>query len=113
MSWGTPKRNIQITGNSFSIQNRVPSGASDGIILKNGATSSATIDRNTITFDSSGPGSSAFWGIGGEDVSNTTVSNNVVGLASTAVDNGFALSSVVMFNNRTPAGALIPSLNNQ
>ena len=112
-NWVMPKQNVQITGNNFSIQNRRANGASYGIVVGYGATTNVTIDRNTITFDTSGRGISSFWGIGCSYLTNATVSNNIVGLAYYPVDNGATGSNVTMFNNRTPDGTLIPTLNNQ
>src|SRR5439155_6912724 len=44
-SW--TKKNIQIRGNSLSIQNQVPGGQSYGIVAYDGATTDATISDNT------------------------------------------------------------------
>ena len=106
------KQNITISGNTFLIQNRVPHGASYGIEAGYGPTTNLTIDHNTVTFDTSGPGILSFWGIAGGYVTSGTISNNIVGLAP-QLNNGFAASTVTMFNNRTPAGTLIPALNNR
>src|SRR3984893_8158165 len=106
------KQNITISGNNFLIQNRISNGASYGIAVGYGPTTNLTIDSNTVTFDTSGPGILSFWGITGGYVTSGTVSNNIVGRAP-QLNNGFGVSTVVMFNNRYPDGTLIPELNNR
>jgi hypothetical protein len=109
------KKNIQITGNNLNIQNRVEGGPSVGISVAYSPATNITISQNTITFDLSGAGELQFWGIGVwyPLVNTATVSNNTIGLAYYPVTNRVWGSFLTMFNNRTPAGVLIPELNNQ
>jgi hypothetical protein len=108
-----PKQNIQITGNNFYIQNRIPDGGSYGIVTAYGVTTNLTIDGNTITFDPSGNGMLQFWGIATPLLNNATISNNVIGLASCQLINTATGTGLIMFNNTTPDGTPIPGLNNQ
>jgi len=110
---GLPRQNIQISGNNFSIQNRVVGGASYGIALSTAATNNLTINSNTISFDASGAGLPSFWGLQVSLLNTATISNNIVGIANWPVSNNATGIGLTMFNNRTPAGALIPELNNQ
>jgi hypothetical protein len=110
-----PKQNIEISGNNFSIQNRVPGGGSYGIVAAYGATTNLTINNNTITFDNSGGGMSQFWGITTPLLTTATISDNTIGVGppGTQTINDASGSGLTMFNNRTPDGTLIPTLNNQ
>jgi hypothetical protein len=109
------RQNINISGNNFNIQNRNAIGASCGIVTSFGTTTNLTIDHNTITFDSSGSGMWQFWGIMAQSSNTATISNNTVGLAPVGFDLGSNATGtgLTLFNNRTPAGALVPNLNNQ
>jgi hypothetical protein len=112
-----PKQNILISGNSFNIQNRVPGGGTYGIVVNNQVATNVTIDRNTITFDTSGsglPSNSFFQGIGVSLLNTATISNNTIANNVPFVFyNTASGSGLTMFNNRTPIGALIRGLNNQ
>lgn len=108
-----PRQNIEITGNNFLIQNRVPGGASYGILVGWGTTNNLMISSNTISFDTSGGGMPGFWGVAASLLTNATVSDNTIGLPDCRLDNVATGSAVTMFNNRTPEGTLIPDLNNQ
>jgi hypothetical protein len=110
-----PKQDINIVGNYFQIQNRNPIGANCGIVNGFGTTSNLTIHNNTIVFDQTGSGYAQYWGIMLQFMDNATVYNNTVGTISGygVLGNGASGPGVIMFNNRTPAGALIPELNNQ
>jgi hypothetical protein len=109
-----PKQNILISGNNISLQNRVPGGGVYGIVLDNQVATNVTIDRNTITFDGSGGGGnqSFFQGTYLYLLNTATISNNVIDTSSNFVyTNNASGTGLTMFNNRTPNGALIPSLN--
>lgn len=109
-----PSQNIKITGNNFSIQNRVPGGGSYGIVVAYGVTiTNLTIDTNTITFDTSGRGMQQFYGVEASFLTTATISNNIIGVGPHGTFNDVSGLGLTMFNNRTPAGALIPTLNNQ
>jgi hypothetical protein len=101
-----PKQNIQISGNHFSIQNRVPYGGSYGITISNGATTNLTIDDNTITFDDTGGGFLQFWGVAASPLSTATISNNIVGPSINTVLG----TDVTLLNNRHPDGTHVPGL---
>jgi hypothetical protein len=109
-----PKQNITISGNNFNIQNRNPDGANCGIVNSFGTITNLTIDHNTISFDTSGTGVMQFWGIMAQLSNYSTISNNTVGVV-TVGDSGSGATGtgLIMFNNRTPTGALVPNLNNQ
>lgn len=111
-SWGMPKQNIEIAGNTFLIQNRVVGGASYGIYLGSGATTNVTISNNTIQFDKAGGGLLSYWGIAASSLTGASVSGNVVDIASYPVYDAATGSGVTLINNRTPAGALVPGLGN-
>ena len=108
-----PKQNIVIRGNYLSIQNRVPGGGSYGIATTALPTTNLTIDSNTIVFDGSGGGLTQFFGIAVYQLTGATISNNTIGVFNPGVTNNALGSGLIMFNNRTPAGTLIPTLNNQ
>jgi hypothetical protein len=101
-----PKQNIQISGNNFSIQNRIIGGGSYGIVAGNGQTANLTINSNTITFDDSGGGFSQFWGIAASLLSHATISNNIVGPSINQVSG----TDITLFNNRHPNGTHVPGL---
>ncbi len=107
-----PKQNITISGNNFSIQNRVPGGGSFGIATRYAAITNLTINNNTITFDMSGHGMLQFYGVLASFLNTATISNNTIGLAPCGVYNAASGSALTMFNNRHPDGTLIPQLNN-
>jgi parallel beta helix pectate lyase-like protein len=109
---GLPKQNIEITGNTFSIQNRVVGGASYGIFVNYGATTNLTVSNNTITFDNSGGGLLQFWGIAAYSLTNATVSNNTIGTANCSVGNAATGTGVTLSNNRHPDGTHVPGLGN-
>ena len=101
-----PKQNITISGNNFSIQNRVVGGGSYGIAISNGATTNLTIGDNTITFDDTGGGFRQFWGIAASPLTNATISNNIVGPSINMVSG----TDVTLLNNRHPDGTPVPGL---
>ena len=114
--YGLPKQNIEISGNNFSIQNRVPGGASCAIVVDNGTTTNFTMKNNTISFDTSGGGSIQFWGVTAYFLSTATISDNTIEEVPSGVYgvyNNASGSGLTMFNNRNPDGTLIPALNNQ
>ena len=100
------QKNIVISGNNFSIQNRIPGGGSYGIFAGYGATTNLTINNNTITFDNSGGGLSQFWGITASQVTNATISNNIVGPSINQVSG----TDITLLNNRHPDGTSVPGL---
>jgi hypothetical protein len=110
----SPKQNIKITGNNFSIQNRI-AGASAGILTGYVTTTNLTINNNTINFDTSGGGWIQFWGVAASLLNTATISNNTIGVVNTGygVTNGATGFGLTMFNNRHPDGTLISTLNNQ
>jgi hypothetical protein len=110
-----PKQNILIRGNNINIQNRVPGGGSYGIVLDQQVTTNLTIDHNTITFDGSGVGGnqSFFFGMYLYLLNTATISNNTIGVTNFQYYNSASGSGLTMFNNRTPDGTLIPTLNNR
>ena len=103
-SW--TKKNIQIRGNSLSIQNQVPGGQSYGIVAYDGATTDATISDNTIAFDTSGGGLLSFCGITMSSLNNATISNNTVEPSFNRVSG----TGVTLLNNRHPDGTHVPGL---
>jgi hypothetical protein len=108
-----PKQNIVVSGNNFSIQNRVPGGGSYGFVTSLGTVTNITVNNNTITFDPSGQGMQQFWGITGTLINGATISNNIIQIGSLWVINDVSGVGLTMSNNRTPEGTLIPALNNQ
>ena len=104
-----PKQNIEISGNNFSIQNRIVDGAGYGIFIGQGPTTNLTISNNTITFDTSGRGFLQFWGIAASLLNNATISNNTIGTATFSY-NAATGSGVTLLNNRHPDGTLVPGL---
>jgi hypothetical protein len=109
-NWTMPKQNIEISGNSISIQNRCVGGASYGIFVGYGPTTNLTVTNNVISFDSSGGGQLYFWGIAMQYLTNAAVSNNIVGFASCTVRNGATGDSLTLSNNHDPNGNPVPGL---
>jgi hypothetical protein len=105
-----PKRDITITGNNFSIQNRVIGAGSSGIVAGYGATTNLTVSNNAITFDTSGGGMLNFVGMRMSLLDNATISNNTIGTANCPVSNGATGTGVTLFNNRRPDGTPVPGL---
>lgn len=103
-----PKQNIQISGNNFSIQNRVVGGGSYGITVGGQPTTNLTISNNSITFDSSGGGLRQFWGIAASLLNNATISNNIVAPSINQVSG----TDITLFDNRHPDGTRVPGLGN-
>jgi len=114
MSTVTPKGKIEISGNSFSIQNRAPPGLlGAAIYVGQAAVTNITISNNTITFDTSGLGTLGFWGIHVAPVNSALVYSNVIGpIDPTAypVMNAVTGTGVILSNNRQPNGASVPGL---
>jgi len=114
MSTVEPKGKIEISGNTFSIQNRARSGLLPaGIYIGEAPVTKITVTNNTITFDTSGHGAMAFWGIGIAPVNSALVYNNVIGpIDPTAyvLYNHVTGSGVILSNNREPNGARVPGL---
>ena len=108
-----PKQNVLISGNNFLIQNRVPGGGSYGVVTSLAQITNLTVTNNTINFDTSGKGMLQFWGVTGVLINGATISNNVIQIGSLWVINDVSGTGLVMFNNRSTDGTLIPSLNNQ
>jgi len=108
-----PKQNVLVSGNNFLIQNRVPGGGSYGVVTSLAQITNLTVTNNTINFDTSGQGMLQFWGVTGILINGATISNNTIQIGSLWVINDVSGTGLVMFNNRTPEGALIPALNNQ
>jgi hypothetical protein len=110
-----PKQDINIIGNYFDIQNRNPYGANCGIVNGFGQTSNLTIAENTIVLEQTGGGYAQYWGIMLFYMNNAAVYNNTVGTITGygVLGNGATGSGIVMTNNRTQTGTLIPELNNQ
>jgi hypothetical protein len=106
-----PKRKIEISGNNFSIQNRVIGGSSYGIASLSGTTNDLTVCNNTITFDTTGGGSLEFWGIALQELHNALICNNVIGQAANSILANRAVGvRVILSNNRQPNGAPVPGL---
>ena len=110
VSWAQPKQNIEISGNTFGIQNRIVGGASYGIVVGYGATTNLTIDRNVITFDLSGGGLMQYWGIGASLLTNAAVTNNTVGFAYFVVSNSATGTGITLFSNHQADGTPAPGL---
>lgn len=102
------KRNIEISGNNFQIQNRYIGGGVYGIFVDQATATNLTITNNSITFDASGPGMLQFWGITANPVTNATISNNIVEPSI----NTLSGTGITLFGNRHPDGTLIPGLGN-
>ena len=111
-SSAVPKQNIDISGNTFLIQNRVSGGASYGIYLGYGTTTGVTIRNNSIQFDRSGGGLLSYWGISASQLATADVSGNIIDLSDYPVYDSATGSGVTMSNNRTPNGSLVPGLGN-
>jgi len=106
-----PKRKIEISGNNFSVQNRVIDGASYGIATLSAPTTDLTVSNNTITFDTSGNGSLVFWGMQLQDLNNALIYNNVIGNAPGSILTNRAIGTgVILSNNRQPDGTPVPGL---
>ena len=108
-----PKQNITISGNNFSIQNRVPGGGSFGIATRYAAITNLTINNNTINFDTSGKGMLQFYGILASSLNTATISNTTIGLTSVGIYNAASGSALKMFSNRWSNGTPVIGLNNQ
>ena len=108
-----PKQNITISGNNFSIQNRVPGGGSFGIVTAYAAVTNLTINNNIITFDKTGLGMLQFYGLLVQPLITATTSNNTIGATPYEDTNIASGTSLIMFNNRSSDGSLIPGINNQ
>jgi hypothetical protein len=121
------KSNIEITNNSFVVQNRmgvdVPNvplnpptilqirrdlagNGGYGIVLENGSTTNLTIANNTITSDTSGSGASPLWGIAASPVAGGIIANNAIEPSNNSVSG----TGVIFFNNRRPDGSPAPGL---
>ena len=101
-----PKQNIQISGNSFSIQNR-NNGANGGITVAEAPLTNLTITNNTILSDTSGQGMLQFWGVTASLLKGAIITDNVV---DPAFYNGATGTGVTLFNNRQPSGAPVQGL---
>ena len=110
-SW--TKNNVQIRGNNINVQNRCINAPSDAIDILGAPTTACTIDSNTITFDMNGSGFSGFHTILAQQVTDLTVSNNIVGApappGSTTVQ-FLNCTNVTTFGNRSPSGDPVPGL---
>jgi hypothetical protein len=104
-----PKQNILITGNNFSIQNRVD-GTTYGIAIDGATTSNLTIKDNTFTCDTSGDGLLQFSGIVVSSLNNAAITDNIVGVTPSGVSNYATGTGILLCNNRDSAGVLIPEL---
>jgi hypothetical protein len=110
-TYSIPKQNINISWNTFSVQNRKLGGASTGIAVGWGQSNNVTIDHNTVTFDMSGPGQLSFWGVGVSYVNNAVITNNVIGPLNWTINNGVAqVTNMTMYNNREPNGTPVLGL---
>jgi hypothetical protein len=105
-----PKQNIVVTGNDFLIQNRYSNGASYGVSVDYGPTTNVTIDGNTFNFEASGNGQREFLAVEGAHLTNTTISNNVIGSAACPVYNRVTGTGLNMFNNHAPDGSRVNGL---
>ena len=105
-----PKQNIEISGNSFLIQNRQLGGPSYGIVAAYGVTTNVTVSNNTFTFDSSGAGVLSFSGISMSLLNNATISNNTIGFANCPLSNTATGINVTLSNNHDPNGNPVPGL---
>jgi hypothetical protein len=114
MSTVTPKGKIEISGNTFNIQNRARSGLyATGIYLGETVVTNITISNNTITFDTSGHGLLGFWGIGASPVNNALIYDNTIGPIDPnayVVYNAATGTSVILSNNKQPNGSPINGL---
>ncbi len=108
-----PKQNITISGNNFSIQNRIPGGGGFGIVTAYAAVTNLTINNNIITFDKTGLGMLQFYGVLVQPLITATTSNNTIGATPYEDANIASGTGLIMFNNRSSDGSLIPGINNQ
>jgi hypothetical protein len=106
-----PRQNILVRGNNINIQNRVISGiAGCGILMNSAATTSnATIDSNTVTFDTAGAGTLSFYGIVGLPLNTAQVTNNTLGIQA-GVHNQVDGTGITKYNNRYTNGTPVPGL---
>ena len=101
-----PKQNIQVSGNSFSIQNR-NNGANDGISVADAPITNLTVTNNTFSADTSGNGMLQYWGIIAYSVTNATITNNIVDPLFYNAVTGIGLT---ISNNTQPNGAPVQGL---
>jgi hypothetical protein len=110
----TPKGKIEISGNSFSIQNRARDGLpSFGIVQGFATVTNLTISNNTFTFDPSGHGALSFFGIGTGSLTNALISNNVIGPIDPrayVMNNTAPGTNVIIVHNTQPNGTSVPGL---
>jgi hypothetical protein len=106
------KQNITVSGNNFQIQNRFSDVPSCGVYIDTGATQNLTVTRNLFAFETSGKGLPAFWGIAGWQLTTGAITYNTLDSLGLPVSNSVNGLGIMMSNNRTPSGSLIPGLGN-
>jgi hypothetical protein len=95
-----PKKNVQISGNTFSIQNR-HDGANAGITVAEAPITNLTISNNSILSDPTGLGWSQYWGVTAQGVTTAVITDNVV---DAVFYNGVTGTGLTFSNNRHPDG---------
>lgn len=107
-NWASPKRKIEISGNTIGIRPRAGLGV--GIFVSpEQPTTDLAIRDNTITCESVS-GTPQFWGIAVESVNTALISNNVISLPSFAFGNWVVGTNIILSHNRQPDGSPVPGL---
>lgn len=103
-----PKRKIEISGNTFWIQNR--STSATGIYVTDAHVTDLTILNNTFAFDETGLGAQQFWGIVTSPLNDAAIVNNIMSLPSFFFFNRATGTKVILSNNHQPNGSPVPGL---
>lgn len=110
------KANVQVLSNTLILQNRVPDGATYGILAYGATINNSTVSGNALSFDPSGIGYRQFYSITLRSVENATVQDNTADEASAGSNlaelvrgsvTGYAAS---ILGNRTSFGEAMAGL---
>lgn len=110
------KANVQVLSNTLILQNRVPDGATYGILTYGATASNLTVSGNALSFDPSGNGYRQFYSITLSSIENATVQDNTADEASAGSNlaelvrgsvTGYAAS---ILGNRTNTGEAMAGL---